>query len=69
MAPEIVFNHSYDYRIDIWSLGILLYELLHSHAPFKGRSYKDISKKLKSGDVFFDNNLELDFKNLIANIL
>ena len=36
MAPEIVSDQAYDYTIDIWSVGVLLYELLHGYAPFKG---------------------------------
>ena len=27
ISPEIISNQSYDYRIDIWNLGIILYEL------------------------------------------
>jgi serine/threonine protein kinase len=42
MAPEIVFNKPYDYKIDVWSLGVLLYELLHGSAPFKGKSFPEI---------------------------
>lgn len=38
MAPEIVLEMPYDFRIDIWSVGILLYELLHKCAPFKGKN-------------------------------
>jgi serine/threonine protein kinase len=34
MAPEMVLESSYDYRIDIWALGVLLYELVHGKAPF-----------------------------------
>ena len=34
MAPEMIFDQEYDYRIDIWALGVLLYELLHGFAPF-----------------------------------
>lgn len=36
MAPEMLIDKSYDYKIDIWGLGILLYELLHGKAPFRG---------------------------------
>ena len=36
MAPEMLEKGKYDHRVDIWSLGILLFELLHGVAPFKG---------------------------------
>jgi serine/threonine protein kinase len=35
MAPEMVLEKSYDYRIDIWALGVLLFELVHGKAPFQ----------------------------------
>ena len=35
MAPEIVKEEPYNEMIDVWSLGILLYELLHSYSPFR----------------------------------
>lgn len=38
MSPEILENKSYDKSVDIWSLGILLFELYHNRSPFKGKS-------------------------------
>lgn len=38
MAPEMLFGTSYDYKVDNWALGVLLYELVHGHAPFRGES-------------------------------
>ncbi len=38
MAPEMLLNKSHDFRLDIWCLGILLYELLHGKAPFPGKN-------------------------------
>jgi hypothetical protein len=35
MAPEIVKHIPYDESIDVWSLGVLLYELIHSYSPFR----------------------------------
>ena len=47
MAPEIIMEIMYDYKIDLWSLGILLFELLHKYAPFKGKDFKEISVAIK----------------------
>ena len=69
MAPEIVFNKPYDYKIDIWALGILLYELVHGYAPFKGKNFLDIKNKIKNGDVEFSEKVSIDIRILIAQIL
>ena len=41
MPPEMVNGHPYDHRVDLWCLGVLLYELLHGYPPFRGRNEKD----------------------------
>ena len=38
MAPEMLNNVPHDNTLDIWCIGVLLYELLHGFAPFKGDS-------------------------------
>jgi serine/threonine protein kinase len=35
MAPEVVQEQPYNNLIDSWSLGVLLYELIHSYSPFR----------------------------------
>ena len=53
MAPEIVKEVPYDLGIDVWSLGILLYELTHGYSPF--RSQKE----------YHDDDYNEIFKNII----
>lgn len=56
MAPEIVDSKSQDFGIDIWALGILLYEMYHKRAPFTGRSPQDIMKAIKERRLVFKAN-------------
>ena len=45
--PEIINNQSYDYRIDIWNLGIILYELTQLKHPFEDNKIS-IEKKINN---------------------
>ena len=35
MAPEIVTGNDYDFSVDIWSIGIMAYELIIGCTPYK----------------------------------
>lgn len=69
MAPEIFAHKRYDERIDIWSLGVLLYELLHGYSPFKGESAIHIYKNMLKGECQFKQDIDPLAKDLISRIL
>ncbi len=49
MAPEIMEQTSYNYKSDIWSLGVLYYRMLFGEYPFKGRSLQQIKEEPYNG--------------------
>ena len=40
MSPQLLEKKFYTSKCDIWSLGILLYELLYNSSPFPANSLK-----------------------------
>ena len=69
MAPEIIDNVGYDKKVDIWSLGILFYELLHGFSPFRGDNPSIVFKNIKAGVLRFASDISPEAKQLISGIL
>ena len=59
MAPEIYETENYDEKVDVWSLGILIYELLHGKSPFVGKTAFRIFKNILSNKLDFNSNIDL----------
>ena len=69
MAPEMIQNKAHNHTLDIWSLGILLYELVHGRAPFTGVHPREISDKIMRGVIRFKPGLSNEYKDLVNSIL
>lgn len=65
----MVFEQSYDYKIDIWAIGVLLYELLHGNAPFSGQDLSEVREKISLGSYEIKRNISPALRNLIIDIL
>ena len=70
LSPEIVLNKPYSFKSDIWSLGVLLYEMCALKMPFNAQSLPKLSLNIIKGTY---NPLPIhyskDLKTLIALML
>ena len=73
MAPEIFEKKHYGKEIDIWSLGVLLYEMLHGYKPFTPNKFyfteKDITKNILMNKYSCAKFISKECKELISHLL
>jgi len=48
MAPEVINGLYYDARADLWSIGVIIYQLHFKSLPFPGKEAKEIYKTLNN---------------------
>lgn len=47
MAPEMI-SGDYDARVDLWSVGVIMFECLFGKAPYSSNTFKELVNKIQS---------------------
>ena len=66
LAPEKLLEKGHNEAVDIWGIGVLLFELVTATVPFQGNNILDDSLKLK---IIWPKGINTDAKDLIKKIL
>ena len=69
IAPEMLLKKGHDTRVDIWSVGILMFELLAGYSPFVAKNNQDLYQNIRRLKIQWPKDMPPLAKNLIGKIL
>ena len=68
MAPEIIMNQPFNNKSDLWSVGVMMYQLYYKEVPYDGNSEPEILQKIQSNTPYKQPKEE-DLRDLINKLL
>ena len=69
MSPELVKEQPYDATSDLWSLGVILYELYIGQPPFYTNSIYSLINQIVKDSVKYPTDISRDFKSFLQGLL
>lgn len=71
MAPEILKYESYSEKADLWSIGVIMYELIYKKTPVNGTNIMNLMENLKTFEYKFENTMKISKEcvDLLSNLL
>jgi serine/threonine protein kinase len=69
LAPEMVLAKPHDNAVDVWSLGVLMYELLTGKPPFEHESETDTYRHIVHARYSFPPYMSIDARALLQRLL
>ncbi len=69
LAPEIMEEKPHDEAVDLWCIGVLLFELVTSNPPFLGNDLDSLKENVLKLKINWPKDINTDAKNLIMKIL
>ena len=71
LPPEMVEGRDHDEKVDVWSLGVLLYEFLIGSPPFEAEGHSATYRRISRVDLRFPRApvVSEDAKDLISRLL
>lgn len=68
LPPEMIEGRDHDNTVDVWSLGVLMYEFLVGSPPFEAEGFKDTYRRITSMDIQFPKYISPLARDLISKV-
>lgn len=69
LPPEMVQGKDHDHRVDVWSLGVLLYEFLVGSPPFEAKGHTETYRRIVNVDIRYPSFVSAGARDLIDKLL
>lgn len=69
LPPEMVDSEPHDENVDIWCLGVLMYEFLDGNPPFVAKTYKETYARISKVDLKFPSHFSEEAIDLLLKLL
>lgn len=69
LAPEMIQGRGHNHTLDIWSLGVLLYEMVVGRPPFQSTNHVTLIAKILATELRFPNFVPGAVSDLVMRLL
>ena len=69
LSPEMFKENGHDETVDIWCIGVLLFELITGKNPFDDQDMDVVAYNISTININWPDNIDPDAKDLISKIL
>ena len=69
LAPEMINNTGHDEKVDIWCIGVLLFELMTGQQPWQGSDVQTVKYNISRLKINWPKQMDMTAADLISKIL
>ncbi|KAF1762885.1 hypothetical protein GCK72_011149 [Caenorhabditis remanei] len=69
MAPEMITEKEYGHAVDLWALGVLLFDLVTGSPPFNGENDEELEHEIRTAKIEFPKGISAECQVLIKSLL
>lgn len=69
LAPEVLASGQQNEKVDIWCLGVLLFEIIHGRLPFTTKSDLSLEARIRGQKIAFRPDIDPELRRIILGCL
>lgn len=68
-APELILHDDYDEKVDMWAIGVIMFNMLTGLEPFQGKTKSDLYEEIRFKKIKFDVIKDEQMRSFISRFL